>query len=115
WVVEDALQFVQRELKRGNKYQGVIIDPPAYGHRPKGEKWKLEVHNMEVMREVVPVLDQKQHFIILNTYSLGFLSVIVENHIRTAMPQIESLELGELYFQATAGQQLPLGVFGNCR
>ncbi|MCC2600055.1 class I SAM-dependent methyltransferase [Sphingobacterium sp. FBM7-1] len=115
WVVEDALKFVKRELKRGNKYQGVILDPPAYGHGPKGEKWKLEDHIMEMMREVVQLLDPKEHFLILNTYSLGFSSVIVENLIRTAFPQVENLEIGELYLQATAGKKLPLGVFGKFR
>src|SRR5690606_36920876 len=69
-VVEDALKFVKRELKRGNKYNGIILDPPAYGHGPKGEKWKLEDHIMEMMRDVVQLLDPEEHFLILNTYSL---------------------------------------------
>ena len=115
WVVEDALKFVKRELKRGNTYQGIILDPPAYGHGPKGEKWKLEDHIMEMMRDVVQLLDPKEHFLILNTYSLGFSSVIVENLIRTAFPSVENLEIGELYLQATAGNKLPLGVFGKFR
>ncbi|MBD1427078.1 class I SAM-dependent methyltransferase [Sphingobacterium arenae] len=115
WVVEDALKFVKRELKRGNKYQGIILDPPAYGHGPKGEKWKLEDHITEMMRDVVQLLDPQEHFLILNTYSLGFSSVIVENLIRMAFPQVENLEIGELYLQATAGSKLPLGVFGKFR
>lgn len=113
WVVEDALKFVKRELKRGNKYQGIILDPPAYGHGPKGEKWKLEDHIMEMMREVVQLLDPREHFLILNTYSLGFSSVIVENLIKTAYPLVQNLETGELYLQATEGCKLPLGVFGK--
>ena len=82
WVVEDALKFVQRELKRGNKYNGIILDPPAYGHGPKGEKWKLEDHIQEMMKDVVQLLDPEEHFLILNTYSLGFSSIIVENLIK---------------------------------
>lgn len=113
WVVEDALKFVKRECKRGNKYNGIILDPPAYGHGPKGEKWKLEDHIMEMMKDVVQILDPKEHFLILNTYSLGFSSVIVENLITSAFPQVENLETGELYLQATAGPKLPLGVFGK--
>lgn len=115
WVVEDALKFVKRELKRGNTYNGIILDPPAYGHGPKGEKWKLEDHIMEMMTDVVQLLDPKEHFLILNTYSLGFSSVIVENLIRTSFPAVENLEIGELYLQATAGPKLPLGVFGKFR
>lgn len=78
WVVEDALKFVKRELKRGKKYNGIILDPPAFGHGPNGEKWKLEDHIQEMMQEVVQLLDEKEHFLILNTYSLGFSSVIMQ-------------------------------------
>lgn len=113
WVVEDALKFVKRELKRGNRYHGIILDPPAYGHGPKGEKWKLEDHIAEMMRDVVQLLDPDEHFLILNTYSLGFSSVIVENLIKAALPAAQNLETGELYLQATAGNKLPLGVFGK--
>jgi len=113
WVVEDALKFVKRELKRGKKYNGIILDPPAFGHGPNGEKWKLEDHIQEMMRDVVQLLDDEEHFLILNTYSLGFSSVIVENLIKTSFPQVQNLETGELYLQATSGIKLPLGVFGK--
>jgi 23S rRNA (cytosine1962-C5)-methyltransferase len=113
WVVEDALKFVKRELKRGKKYNGIILDPPAFGHGPNGEKWKLEDHIQEMMQEVVQLLDEEEHFLILNTYSLGFSSVIVENLIKTSFPQVKNLETGELYLQATSGIKLPLGVFGK--
>ena len=113
WVVEDALKFVKRELKRGKKYNGIILDPPAYGHGPNGEKWKLEDHINEMMHDVMELLDPEEHFLILNTYSLGFSSVIIENLIRGAYPKVENLEIGELYLQATSGPKLPLGVFGK--
>ncbi|WP_199121170.1 class I SAM-dependent methyltransferase [Pedobacter sp. ASV28] len=115
WVVEDALKFVKRELKRGKKYNGIILDPPAFGHGPNGEKWKLEDHIQEMMQDVVQLLDPQEHFLILNTYSLGFSSVIVENLIRTSFPQVKNLETGELFLQATSGIKLPLGVFGKFR
>ncbi|HEY0668372.1 MAG TPA: class I SAM-dependent methyltransferase [Sphingobacteriaceae bacterium] len=113
WMVEDALKYVKRELKRGKKYNGIILDPPAYGHGPNGEKWKLEDHIQEMMRDVVQLLDEKEHFLILNTYSLGFSSVIVENLIKSSYPQVQNLETGELYLQAKTGVKLPLGVFGK--
>lgn len=115
WVVEDALKFVKRELKRGNLYQGIILDPPAYGHGPKGEKWKLEDHIQEMMSDVVGLLDPEEHFLILNTYSMGFSSVIIENLVRSSYPKVENLEIGELFLQARAGSKLPLGVFGKFR
>ncbi len=113
WVVEDALKFVKREVKRGKKYNGIILDPPAYGHGPSGEKWKLEDHINEMMQDVVQLLDPSEHFLILNAYSLGFSSVIIENLIKSAYPKVQNLETGELYLQATSGVKLPLGVFGN--
>lgn len=115
WVVEDALKFVKREIKRGRKYNGIILDPPAYGHGPNGEKWKLEDHILEMMKDVANLLDEEEHFMILNTYSLGFSSVIVENLIKDVIKKPSNLETGELYLQATAGSKLPLGVFGKLR
>lgn len=115
WVVEDALKFVKREIKRGRKYNGIILDPPAYGHGPNGEKWKLEDHILEMMNDVANLLDEEEHFMILNTYSLGFSSVIVENLIKDVIKSPSNLESGELYLQASAGSKLPLGVFGKLR
>ena len=111
WTVEDALKFVKREVKRGRKYNGIILDPPAYGHGPNGEKWKLEDNIREMMDDVVKLLDEDEHFLILNTYSLGFSSVIVENLILSSFPDVQNLETGELYLQASSGYKLPLGVF----
>jgi 23S rRNA (cytosine1962-C5)-methyltransferase len=113
WTVEDALKFVKREVKRGRKYNGIILDPPAYGHGPNGEKWKLEDNIREMMDDVVKLLDENEHFLILNTYSLGFSSVIVENLILSSFPEVQNLETGELYLQASSGYKLPLGVFGK--
>jgi len=113
WTVEDALKFVKREVKRGRKYNGIILDPPAYGHGPNGEKWKLEDNIREMMEDVVKLLDEDEHFLILNTYSLGFSSVIVENLILSSFPGVQNLETGELYLQASSGYKLPLGVFGK--
>ncbi len=115
WVIEDALKFVKREIKRGKKYNGIILDPPAYGHGPNGEKWKLEDHILEMMQDVAQLLDDEEHFLILNTYSLGFSSVIVENLLKSTIRDPQNLEIGELYLQATAGSKLPLGVFGKTR
>jgi 23S rRNA (cytosine1962-C5)-methyltransferase len=111
WVVEDALKFVKREEKRGNKYNGIILDPPAFGHGPNGEKWKLEDNIGEMIQGVLNLLDDKEHFLILNAYSLGFSSLIIENLLKAKAG--ENLNVGELFLQATEGNQLPLGVFGR--
>jgi 23S rRNA (cytosine1962-C5)-methyltransferase len=111
WVVEDALKFVKREEKRGNKYNGIILDPPAFGHGPNGEKWKLEDNINEMINLVLQLLDEKEHFLILNAYSLGFSSLIIENLLKKKAGN--NLHTGELYLQATEGNKLPLGVFGR--
>jgi len=113
WVVEDALKFVKREEKRGNKYNGIILDPPAFGHGPNGEKWKLEDNINEMMKGVLNLLDDTEHFLILNAYSLGFSSLIIENLLREKGGK--NLTIGELYLQATGGNKLPLGVFGRIK
>src|SRR4029077_15755019 len=69
WMVDDALKFVKKEVRRGNTYHGIILDPPAYGHGPNGEKWKLEDNIAEMMKEVLQLLDPVKHLLILNAYS----------------------------------------------
>jgi 23S rRNA (cytosine1962-C5)-methyltransferase len=113
WLVEDALKFVKREVKRGNKYHGIILDPPAYGNGPEGEKWKLEENIQEMMQNVLQLLDEKNHFLILNAYSLGFSPIVIENLLKDIAKN--ELETGELYLQSKTDLKLPLGVFGRFR
>ena len=110
WIVEDALKYVRREVKRGNKYHGIILDPPAYGHGPDGEKWKLEDNINEMMKCVLQMLDEQKHFLILNAYSLGFSSLILENLVKQNFKP-ENIENGELYLQDNFDKKLPLGAF----
>jgi 23S rRNA (cytosine1962-C5)-methyltransferase len=114
WLVDDALKFVKREQRRGNFYQGIILDPPAYGHGPAGEKWKLEENISEMMAAVLDILDKEKHLLILNAYSLGFSSIIIENMLRPfAFKNKSELSTGELYLHAKSGVKLPLGVWGK--
>jgi 23S rRNA (cytosine1962-C5)-methyltransferase len=114
WMVDDALKFVKKEQRRGNLYQGIILDPPAFGHGPNGEKWKLEDNILEMMDSVLEVLDPKQHLLILNAYSLGFSALVPENLLRPFANKTKSdLSIGELYLNAKSGVKLPLGVWGR--
>ncbi|MEO6301731.1 MAG: class I SAM-dependent methyltransferase, partial [Bacteroidia bacterium] len=63
WLVDDALKFVNKEVRRGNFYQGIILDPPAFGHGPNGEKWKLEDNISEMITGVLQILDPKEHLL----------------------------------------------------
>ena len=111
WVVEDALKFVKREAKRGNKYHGIILDPPAYGRGPDGERWILEEQINELLKTVAEILDKENYFLILNMYSMGFSSLIVENLVKCSFEQEKNHEFGELYLEDTFQKKLPLGVF----
>ena len=114
WVVEDALKFARREVKRGNKYNGIILDPPAFGHGPNGEKWKLEDQINEMVKLVLELLDDQYHFLILNAYSLGFSSLILENLLQSGDKK-RKVEIGELYLEDRFSKRLPLGAFGRLR
>ena len=116
WVVEDAVKFTKREVKRGKIYQGIILDPPAFGHGPNGESWKLEKQINDLLKDVIEILDPENGFLILNTYSLGFSALIVENMIRSIIAKKKhnwNPSFGELYMESTSGVKLPLGVY--CR
>jgi 23S rRNA (cytosine1962-C5)-methyltransferase len=114
WMVDDAMKFVKKEQRRGNVYQGIILDPPAYGHGPNGEKWKLEENVAELIQHVLGILDTKEHLLILNAYSLGFSALVPENLLRPfAVQQHSDLQIGELFLPSRSGTKLPLGVWGK--
>ncbi len=114
WMIDDALKFTKKEQRRGNLYQGIILDPPAFGHGPNGEKWKLEDNILEMIDSVLQIVDPKQHLLILNAYSLGFSALVPENLLSPFANKHKSgLSIGELYLNAKSGVKLPLGVWGR--
>jgi 23S rRNA (cytosine1962-C5)-methyltransferase len=112
WMVDDALKFTQREERRGKLYQGLILDPPAYGRGPDGEKWILEEHLPQLLQAASQILDPENHVFVLNLYSLGFSTLITENLIREYFPQSDP-ELGEIYLPDPFGKKLPLGTYAR--
>ncbi|TAE55862.1 MAG: oxidoreductase [Bacteroidetes bacterium] len=112
WLLEDAFKFVQREARRGNLYQGIILDPPSWGHGPKGEKWKLEDMVNDLTVQIAAILDPGHAFLVYNSYSLGFSSLVLENLVRTHFPAVTP-EYGELYLAEKSGRRLPAGVFSR--
>ena len=109
WVVEDAMKFARREAKRGNRYDGIILDPPAYGHGPDGEKWKLDECLFEMLRTVGQILSPQDAFMVLNLYSNGFSALLGETVVRQAM-RVGTLESGELALGDRFGKALPLSI-----
>jgi 23S rRNA (cytosine1962-C5)-methyltransferase len=109
WVVEDALKFVRREVKRGNHYDGIILDPPAYGRGPDGEKWYLQESINEMIKCCSQLLQPESSFFVLSLYSMGFSALIADSLVRTHFGEVKQKEYGELYFPDHAGRRLPLG------
>ena len=110
WVVEDAMKFVKREVRRGNKYNGIIMDPPAFGRGPAGEKWILEDSINELVSLSAQLLKEEKSFFILNMYSMGLSALISENIVRSHF-KVSATDCGEFFFTDKAGRRLPLGTF----
>lgn len=117
WVVEDAMKFAGREARRGNLYQGIILDPPAYGHGPDGEKWKLDECLFDMMKTVGKILAPQNSFLVLNLYSNGFSAILGETVVRQAFGLAPDtvLESGELVLRDRFGKNLPLSIFVRLR
>ena len=117
WVVEDAMKFARREARRGNVYQGIILDPPAYGHGPDGEKWKLDECLFDLMKDVGKMLARQNSIMVLNLYSNGFSAALGETVVRQALNLAPDfpLESGELALRDSFGKVLPLSIFVRLR
>lgn len=114
WVVEDALKFARREVKRGHRYNGIILDPPAYGRGPEGEKWVLEQNIVEMLSLCGELLEEGG-FLVLNLYSMGLSAMLAKSAVNQIIPSPTMEQFGELYFTDRAGKSLPLGVYYRCR
>ena len=78
WLVDDCMKFVQREQRRGHRYDGIIMDPPSYGRGPGGEVWKLEEQIYSLVEQCVPILSEKPLFFLLNSYTTGLSAAVME-------------------------------------
>ena len=114
WVVEDALKFARREVKRGHRYEGIILDPPAYGRGPEGEKWVLE-QNISEMLALCGELLAPNGFLVLNLYSMGLSAMLAKSAVNQIITSPSFEQFGELYFTDRAGKSLPLGVYYRCK
>ena len=114
WIVDDALKFARREVKRGRKYHGIILDPPAYGRGPEGEKWILEENINELLHLCGELLESRHSFLVLNLYSMGLSALLARTAVLQCVGKMSGEQFGELYFNDSFGKALPLGVYYRC-
>ena len=115
WIVEDALRFVQREIRRGNHYDGILMDPPSYGRGPSGEVWKLENELYGLIDTCAQVLSDAPLFYLINSYTPGFQASVLSNMLEKCVAprfggQVDS---EELCLPVTTGGVLPCGATGR--
>lgn len=115
WMVEDALKFAKRAQRRGTLYNGIILDPPAYGRGPDGERWTLEESLFDILQCCASILAPKDSFLVLNLYSNGYSAVLAETLVRCAFGPAGELECGESVLRDKFGKALPLSVFARLR
>lgn len=115
WMPEDALVFMKREIKRGNRYDAIIMDPPAFGHGPKDELWKFEEHFLELMRLSGELLSDQPLFVLINGYAAGYSSLAFAYNLEPFMQKFGgSIEHGDLTIQEEGSDRLlPCGIFGR--
>lgn len=113
WIIDDAMKFIRREVKRGNVYQGIMLDPPAYGHGVDGEKWKLDQDILEMMQHCRAILAPQNSFLILNLYSNGFSALVADTLTNSLFGKKTDNEFGELVLEDKFGKRLPLSVFSR--
>lgn len=98
WLVDDCMKFIKREIRRGNKYDAVIMDPPSYGRGPNGEVWKLEQQLSELLCETGKILSDNAEFVFLNSYTGGLsptiLNYMVRQHIAFGKGSVYTDEIG---------------------
>lgn len=112
WMAEDAMRFVNREVRREQQYEGIILDPPAYGRGPKGERWILEENIQELLEGCSKLLTPKG-FVVLNLYSMGFSALIAANLLTSFFGKDGLTECGELIVTDAGNRPLPLGIFAR--
>ncbi|MFA5052454.1 MAG: class I SAM-dependent methyltransferase [Parcubacteria group bacterium] len=112
WILDDALTFVKREVRRGSKYDGIIMDPPSYGHGPKGEMWQIEKSLPELIGACREILSVKPTFFLINGYASGY-SAISYGNLLAGYFKDKEIETGELTIRENSGRLLPAGIFGR--
>lgn len=116
WLVDDCVKFVEREIRRGNKYDGIIMDPPSYGRGPKGEIWKIEESIYPFVELAAQLLSDDALFFLINSYTTGLQPAVLSYMLNTVIQkkrggEVQSSEIGLPV--SSNGLVLPCGATGR--
>ncbi len=118
YIVDDVVKFVNREIRRGNTYDAIIMDPPSYGRGANGEVWKFEENLPELVELCSKVLSDKPLFFLINSYTTGISSMVLENllNLTIAKKHKGKVSHGEIGLPMTnSSLVLPCGIYGRCQ
>ncbi len=115
WIIEDVITFVEREIKRGNRYDVILMDPPAFGHGPKDELWKFEEHFLELIKLCGELLTEKPVGMLINGYAAGYSSLSFAYNLEPLVEKFGgTLQYGDLTIEESASKRLlPCGIFAR--
>ena len=113
YIVDDCMKFVRREIRRGNKYDGIIMDPPSYGRGPGGEMWKIERDLFGFVQTCAEVLSEKPLFMLINSYTTGLQPAVLKNILTLALKNFKgTFNAYEVGIATEEGIPLPCGAGG---
>ena len=117
FIVDDCLKFVEREKRRGHTYHGILMDPPSYGRGPNGEMWKFEKEITALIKATTEILDDNALFYLINSYTTGFSSTVLDNLLKTMVLPAHpngKVEPGEIAIPLqNRDLLLPCGIYGR--
>jgi 23S rRNA (cytosine1962-C5)-methyltransferase len=111
YIVDDCKKFVQREIRRGKKYDAIIMDPPSYGRGPNGEMWKLENELYSLVELCKEVLSDNPLFFLINSYTTGLQPQVIKNTLKLILPE-GKIDADEIGVETDEGIVLPCGCSG---
>lgn len=114
WIVDDAIKFVEREVRRGHKYQGIILDPPSFGRGPKGQVFKIENQLSTLLEGCHQLLDSRALFVLYSGHTPGFTPLVMHNQLEELVGKRQGLLVcGEMTVDDKQGRQLPSGTYAR--
>lgn len=114
WILDDAVKFVKREVKRGSKYDGILLDPPAFGHSPTGKTWKFAQDIAGLLKDCVSLLSPDAEFLLLNAYATNSSALSLNNLLEDATRSLGGkVEAGELCLQQKNQRLISTGIFAR--